>query len=45
MPDAPEEIIGDKLRKALIIVWLANKFDRKIQISKLRRSIGYDSSG
>ena len=45
MSDAPEEIIGDKLRKALIIVWLANKFDRKIQISKLRRLIGYDSSG
>ena len=44
MPDAPE-IVGDKLRKALMIVWLANKFDRNIQISKLRRLIGYDSSG
>ena len=44
MSDAPE-IVGDKLRKALMIVWLANKFDRKIQLSKLRRLIGYDSSG
>lgn len=39
------EIVGDKLRRALFIVWLATKFEKKISIADLRRLSGYSSSG
>ena len=38
-------IKGDKLRDAIFIVWLANKFDRDIQTADLRRLSGYAGSG
>ena len=43
--DKEKEIVGDKLRKALVVVWLANKYDKNIQTAKLRKIIGYDTSG
>ena len=40
-----EQIVGDKLRNALMIVWLASKYDKNLSVSELRRMSGYDSSG
>ena len=39
------EIKGDKLRRAILIIWLANKFDEQLSISDLRRLCGYTGSG
>ena len=39
------QIVGDKLRNAILIVWLASKYDKQLSASELRRIIGYDSSG
>jgi len=39
------EIVGDKLRKAIFIVWLSNKFEKGISRAELRRLSGYKSSG
>jgi hypothetical protein len=40
-----KQIKGDKLRNAILIVWLASKYDKNLSAAKLRRIIGYDSSG
>jgi len=38
-------IRGDKLRKAMFLVWLANRFNDYITVADLRRMCGYASSG
>jgi hypothetical protein len=40
-----KQIKGDKLRNAILLVWLASKYDKNLSAAKLRRIIGYDSSG
>lgn len=44
MSDVPR-IKGDKLRKAMFVVWLANKFDKGISKSELARLSGYKGTG
>ena len=39
------EVRGDLLRKAIFVVWLANKFDKFISVAELARIAGYSSSG
>lgn len=45
MSNSEPEIVGDKLRNAILVVWLASKFDKNTSKSELRRITSYDSSG
>lgn len=40
-----DQISGDKLRNAILVIWLASKYDKNLPKSDLRRISGYDSSG
>ena len=39
------EVRGDLLRKAIFVVWLANRYNKTISVSELTRIAGYSSSG
>jgi len=39
------EIVGDKLRKAILIVWFLNKFNDSMPTAMIRRMAGYQGSG
>jgi hypothetical protein len=38
-------IKGDKLRRAIFLVWLSNQFNEKLSYSELGRMVSYTSSG
>ena len=42
---ASPEIVGDKLRKAILIVWFLNKFNENMPKATIRRMAGYQGSG
>lgn len=44
MSEAPE-IVGDKLRNAILIVWFLNKFNEDISTAAIRKMAGYEGSG
>ncbi len=44
MSDVPR-VRGDTLRKAMVVVWLANKFEKGISKSELARISGYKGTG
>ena len=44
MSDAPE-LVGDKLRQAILIVWFLNKFNENISTAAIRKMAGYEGSG
>jgi len=39
------EIGGGKLRKAILIVWFLNRFNKKMSTSAIRKMVGYQGSG
>lgn len=45
MAKSEDQIYGDKLRNAIMVIWLASKYAKNMSKSELRRISGYDSSG